>query len=89
MLREIQLQLNLLAACDPSLKTVGPVDDPLDQPLVAMVKRQLELPVDDEMRKIGAEPHFRHGVDQAQRGVKVVGDAVAVGLELDRHADLV
>ena len=48
-----------------------------------------EFTVDDEMRQVGAKSHLGNSIDQAQGGVEIIGDTVAVCLELDRHADLI
>ena len=89
VLEKIELQLDLLATGDTALKTVRAVQNALDQPLITMIERQLEFTIDNKMREIGAEPHFRHRINQAERRIEVVGDAVAVGFKLDRHANLV
>ena len=89
VLREIKLKLDLLAAGNTALKAVGAVQNALDQPLIAVVKWQFELPVDNKMRKIGAEPHFGNCINQTERGIKVIGDAVAMGFKLDRHANFI
>ena len=89
MLREIELQLDLLAAGHTPLKTVGPVQYPADHGHFMRLQRMLEFAVDNKMRKIGAEPHFRDGIQQGQGRKQIIGDAVAVGFELDRNPHLI
>ena len=86
MLREMQRQLHLAAVGDAALKRIGAVENAPDISLVFGADRLHHFTVDDIVREIGAEPHFRHGVHQQQGREHIVGDAVAMRLELDRQA---
>ncbi len=86
MLRKGRADLDLLARRHPALKTVGAGKHAGDQRIVIVRDREPELAVHDIVRKIGTEPHFGHGIDQLERRVEIVGDAISVGFELDRHA---
>ena len=89
MLREMQRQLHLATVRHAPLKGIGALEDAADVGLIVGADRLHHLAVDDVMRKVRAQPHFGDGVEQQQGREKVVGDAVAMRLELDRNAFLV
>src|SRR5882672_3852771 len=86
VLREGDLHLDLLAARDAALEGIGTLENAADEGVVLGRDRVPELTVEQVMREIGAEPHLGHRVEQQQRREEIVGDAVAVSLELNLDA---
>ena len=85
MLWEIQRQLDLAAIGDAALEGIGALKNAPDIALIFGGDRLHHLAVDDIVRKIGAESHLRDGVEQEQSREQVVGDRVAMRLELNRE----
>ncbi len=85
MLREMKRQLDLTAIGDAALEGIGALENAADIVLILGGDRLHHLAVDDIVREIGAEPHLRHGVEQEQSREQVVGDPVAMRLELNRQ----
>src|SRR5437879_8005507 len=63
------------------------MQDPADPFFALSGHRPGELATDDIVGEIGRDHHLRDRVEQLQGGKQVVGYAVAVRLELYRHAD--
>lgn len=78
-------QLDLAAIGDAALEGIGALENAADIALIFGADRLHHLAVDDIMREVGAEPHLRDGVEEEQSREEVVGNRVAMRLELNRE----
>ena len=85
VLRKTRRDLDLAARRHAALETVGARQHALDQRLQLRRRRARHFAVHDIVRKIGGQPHLRHRVQQLHGRKQVVGDAVAMRLELNFH----
>ncbi len=86
LVREAQLDLDLLAARDSSVKSPALVDHPVHQAVILVGDRPREFATDDVVRQVTGQAQFGKTVEQAKREVEIGGHAVAVRLEVQRHA---
>ncbi len=86
MLGEADGQLDLLARGDPALEGIGPLQDEGDLRMDRIADRPAEFARHDEVREVGRQPHFRHGVHQLQGIEQVRRDGVAMGFDGDWHS---
>src|SRR5260221_1569112 len=87
VLREAERELDLLARRDAALERSSAMHDAANPFLALSGNRPGELAADDIVGKISRDHHLGNRIEQLQGGKQVVGYAVAVRLELYRHAD--
>jgi len=75
----------LAAARNAPLKRVGAGENARDQVLQARRRRTRHFAIDDVVRQIRREPHLRDQIQQLNRHEQIIGDAIAMRLELNRH----
>ena len=88
MLREAELDLDLLAAGDAAMQTPAIVENAMHHRVVLRRYRPGELAPDHVVRQIGGQPQVGEAVQQVQREEQVGGHAVAMGLDMHGYAGL-